>query len=145
MTLSTKIHSLVRPTLGVSVAVWKNDQVLLIQRGKPPYEGAWSFPGGKVHAGETLEAAARRELLEETGLKVKALYFVRPVEVILPGHHIALMLFTARHDSGEARATGDAQALRWAKLDEILSFSVTEGLEKHAYACWELLNKAVSV
>ena len=43
-------------------------KVMLIQRGQPPFEGCWALPGGFVHADETLEEAARRELEEETAL-----------------------------------------------------------------------------
>jgi 8-oxo-dGTP diphosphatase len=43
--------------------------VLLIERGEEPYAGWWAIPGGHVEPGETLEAAARRELLEETGIQ----------------------------------------------------------------------------
>lgn len=43
-------------------------RVLLLQRRKPPYQGCWSLPGGKVHFGETFPAAAVREGVEETGL-----------------------------------------------------------------------------
>lgn len=44
-------------------------KVMLIQRALPPFEGKWALPGGFVRVDETLDAAARRELEEETGLR----------------------------------------------------------------------------
>ncbi|HEY6333013.1 MAG TPA: NUDIX hydrolase [Blastocatellia bacterium] len=62
-----------RPAVTVDIVLFriKDDhvQVLLIQRGGEPFEGSWAFPGGFVDKDEALEAAARRELMEETGLK----------------------------------------------------------------------------
>lgn len=62
-----------RPALTVDIVLLRLSSnheydVLLVQRGGEPFKGSWALPGGFVEEGETLEAAARRELLEETGL-----------------------------------------------------------------------------
>lgn len=66
-----------RPALSSDCVVFGlNDthlDVLLVERKKPPFAGRWALPGGFIDEGETLEHAARRELDEETGLKVRHL------------------------------------------------------------------------
>ncbi|RVD18864.1 NUDIX domain-containing protein, partial [Mesorhizobium sp. M4B.F.Ca.ET.017.02.2.1] len=52
----------------VSVAIVRGDKVLLVKRARPPSQGLYAYPGGKVEPGETLSQAAARELEEETGL-----------------------------------------------------------------------------
>ena len=66
-----------RPSLTVDCVVFgldgleeKDLKVLLIQRGRPPFAGSWALPGGFVEMDEDLETAARRELEEETGVKI---------------------------------------------------------------------------
>ena len=50
-------------------AIFSSHGVLLIKREKPPFAGLWGLPGGKIHYGEHLDAAVKREVLEETGLR----------------------------------------------------------------------------
>jgi len=54
----------------VRVAIEKEGKYLLVQEGKEYVRGLWSFPGGKLDVGETLSAAATREIQEETGIEV---------------------------------------------------------------------------
>jgi 8-oxo-dGTP diphosphatase len=66
-----------RPSVTVDLLVfdWTHEilSLLLIQRGKDPFAGHWALPGGFIEPEETLEASARRELKEETGLEVGSL------------------------------------------------------------------------
>jgi len=54
--------------VAVGAVVFKDNQVLLVRRGKAPSKGLWAIPGGSVDLGETLQAAAEREIFEETGI-----------------------------------------------------------------------------
>jgi 8-oxo-dGTP diphosphatase len=67
-----------RPAVGVDCLVFTlidgRLNLLLIRRGHDPFAGCWAFPGGFVDENEPLDAAARRELLEETGVRATALH-----------------------------------------------------------------------
>src|SRR5213596_2024970 len=75
------------PLVGVGGVVIHRNRVLLIRRGGEPLKGEWSIPGGLVELGEELAAAARRELLEETGF-VDARWVRRED---LPEYHLSEM------------------------------------------------------
>lgn len=133
------------PLLGVSIAIWRDDLVLLIQRGKEPMAGKWSFPGGSVEFGERLKEAALREAREETGLHLTQADFVRFIEIFIgedrtrPQRHIVLGLFAARWRAGEPRAASDARAAEFVTLDELSRREVTPGLERYALQSREFL------
>jgi len=64
----TKTYRNPLPTVDIIIEL-EEDGVVLIKRGNPPF--GWAIPGGFVDEGESLEAAAVREALEETGLTVR--------------------------------------------------------------------------
>ena len=60
------------PRVAVGAVVFKDGKVLMVRRGKPPAKDQWAIPGGSVELGETLQDAAEREILEETGISIRA-------------------------------------------------------------------------
>ena len=97
-----------RPIVGIGVAVLRPGAVLLVQRGRPPNLGAWSLPGGAQEVGETAEEAARRELLEETGVTAGPLQLAANVDSIARDEtgrvrfHYTIIDFAAAWDSRRA-------------------------------------------
>lgn len=110
-------------------------EVLLIKRGSEPYENYWSIPGGFVNENEPLEAAAARELEEETGLSGIPLRQVAAFGE--PGRdprgHTVTIVFTgvAKNDS-EPRAADDAADAGWfaARRPPRLAFDHAEILRE---------------
>jgi ADP-ribose pyrophosphatase YjhB (NUDIX family) len=119
-----------RPIVGIGVVVLRNDSVLLVRRGKPPNVGSWTLPGGAQEIGETAEAAARRELLEETGIEVGDLHFAAVVDSIRRDadqrvqYHYTIIDFCARWAAGEPMAGTDVTEAVWAPLDVLEPFDL---------------------
>ena len=112
-----------RPLVGIGVVVLRPGAALLVRRGRPPSVGAWSLPGGAQELGETVEAAARRELWEETGLQVGPLLLAAHVDSIHADpdgrvrFHYTILDFAAAWIGGEPRAGGDVDAAAFVEFD----------------------------
>jgi ADP-ribose pyrophosphatase len=119
------------PRAGVGAVVVRNGQILLVKRAKPPSAECWALPGGSVELGESLAQAAEREVLEETGVVVRAGPVVHAFDVIdrapdgAVRHHFVVVDLVADYVSGEPRAASDALAARWVPLAEVRGSEVS--------------------
>jgi len=111
--------------VGVGVAVVDEGRILLVQRGHEPGKGLWAVPGGKVTLGETLRAAAAREVQEETGLVVDIGEVIWAGEHISHHGHIVLIDFLGSWVSGELEAGDDAERAEWVPLVEAADYPLT--------------------
>lgn len=111
-----------RPETCVGVAVLCDGDLLLVQRGRGAGVGAWSIPGGRVEFGETLEQAARRELIEETGIVAGPMRYLGHVERIGSEWHFVIHDFVCEVGPEQRvalRAGDDAADARWVPVGDV--------------------------
>jgi len=127
------------PGVGVGAVVLHGSRVLLIRRAQAPLLGRWSFPGGRVEWGESLEQAVVREVLEETGVTVRPAEHLVTVEHIegqgaSASHHWVVVDYLCDLVAGDPRAASDALDATWAETAEMDRYDLTplarEVLEK---------------
>lgn len=107
------------PRAAVAAVVVRAGKVLLIKRATPPRQGSWTLPGGSIDLGETLQQAAQREVLEETGLTVRAKEPVHCFEVITHDEqgnvrfHYVIVDLVADYVSGELAPNDEVDDAGW--------------------------------
>lgn len=105
------------PALTVDCVIFDpQGRVLFIRRGHAPYAGAYALPGGFVEVGETVEAACRREIAEETGIELGELHLVGVYSDPSrdPRGHVVSVVFAALLPAAEKPRSGsDAAGADW--------------------------------
>jgi ADP-ribose pyrophosphatase YjhB (NUDIX family) len=119
------------PQLAVSAAIFRDNQVLLVRRARSPAKGFYSLPGGRVEFGETLHAALRREVDEETALEIEIIGLAGWREVVpgtSGGGHYLIMSFAARWRAGEPVLNDELDDFKWLDPETIGDLKLTGGL-----------------
>jgi ADP-ribose pyrophosphatase YjhB (NUDIX family) len=130
-----------RPQLAVSGAIFRDGKVLLVRRARLPGKGFYSFPGGRVEFGESLQTALHREVDEETGLKIEILDFAGWREVLpaAGGGHYLIMSFAARWTAGEPVLNDEHDDFKWLAPEALGDLKLTGGLKEVIEAARRLI------
>lgn len=135
------------PCLAVSAVIVRGGEFLVVRRARPPMQGLFTLPGGGVECGESLVDAVRREVLEETGLRIEPAALAGTREVIARDdagrveRHFVILAFAARWIAGEPRLNDELAEARWIRPAALRELSTTEGLAEIVAAAFERLEK----
>ena len=122
MTEFRNVNGYVSPALTADAVLLKGHEVLLIKRARPPFEGKWALPGGFVDVDETVENAARRELVEETGLRgdiVDLLGVYSEAGRDPRGHTVTVAYVMRAGGTVDIAAGDDAAEAKWFPLGKL--------------------------
>ena len=123
------------PKVAAVALVVDGDGLVMVKRGVEPQYGKWAFPSGYVDRGEVVEAAAVREVKEETGLDVGLDGLVGVYS--LEGSPVVLVVYSAHIIGGEVAVGHDALAVQTFRLDDLppMPFPHDEQILKDWLAC----------
>ena len=135
------VHQFDSPPNAASVALLHKGQVLLIQRAKAPWDGAWSLPGGRLEPDETAEDCVARELQEELGLRV---YALRPLAKLLLGDRqkFRLQVFGTEAFEGEITPNDEIAAWRWVQPGGEATLRTTPHLSEVLQRAFRLFDRS---
>lgn len=127
-----------RPHIGVGVMVWNGDKLLLGERISAHSDNSWQFPGGHLEFGETVEACARREVMEEAGITIRNIMpsgYTNDVFINADKHYVTLFV-SSEYDSGELTVREPDkcrqwQWFQWGRLPVPLFLPIRNFLKQH--------------
>ncbi len=131
-----------RPLLAASLAVFRDDRVLLAQRFAAPLADRFTLPGGVVEPGETLEQAALREMFEEVGVTARIIGFNRHVELIeydgdgAVKRHYVIASFVGEWIAGDGDIGPEAKAVVWVDRASVETLPTSDDLSSVLDGAW---------
>jgi ADP-ribose pyrophosphatase len=135
MTDRNKLKSF--PQIAVGAVVFNDaGEVLLVKRLNEPSKNLWAIPGGRLQAGETLKEAAKREIFEETSVKIEPSNIVYTFELLEKNEqgdikfHYIIIDYEAEFISGTPRAADDAKESAWVSRERFKTINVNRSTRK---------------
>lgn len=129
------------PQVVVGAIVIHDGRLLMVRRANDPSKGLWTVPGGRVNPGEYLADAARREVLEETGVTVEVGELLGVLEVVGEEWHYVIHDYLATVAGGaDVIAADDAEEARWVPLREVRRLECTPRFVE-TLTGWGVLNE----
>ena len=127
--------------VGISII---NQEILLVKRGVEPDIGSWCLPGGFMELGETTEEAVKRELLEETGVKVKPVDIIT-IDTTIGGYYgdVVVVAYGIELESKDFVPGDDALDVQYFPYDKLprLTFHSHKLIVERAFEKLKRLNK----
>lgn len=122
-----------KPKLIVGVLAKNKNKYLLVRETLEGGKDYWIVPGGKVEFGESLEDAAKREILEETGIKAKNLKFLNFWEAIFPDYNYHTVIFFYQIETAKKKLSDDIEGkvkeANWFTLEETKKIKLVKSAE----------------
>jgi ADP-ribose pyrophosphatase YjhB (NUDIX family) len=119
---------------GAGAVVFKEGRLLLVKRFKDPDKGAWSIPGGGVELGETVDEAARREVMEECSIEIEIEKLLDVADLVITDdggrirYHYIFIDYLARYVSGECKPESPDAPCGWFTPEEAAALRLTDTL-----------------
>jgi 8-oxo-dGTP diphosphatase len=125
-----------QPIVGVGAVIVDGGRALLVRRATEPLKGEWSVPGGMLELGEKLHDGVRREVLEETGLKVEPGEVLDVFDSIFTDdrgrteYHYVLVDYLCGPISGDAASGTDVSDLRWVSENDLPAMRLRDSIQQ---------------